>query len=125
MHLFPGFPTASYTKAEWSSRSATQGLLAAYVRRDELKDPALVNRVLQAAELQRRMIIEEFELNRPSIVLLERSRIRFGMNGRQFDDLAFYLEDPRFAPIWSQYEELQPLGPLRVFVLRGRAANRG
>lgn len=125
MHLFPGFPTASYTKAEWSSRSATQGLLAAYARRDELTDPALIKRVLQAAELQRRMIIEEFEVNRPSIVLLERSRVRFGMNGRQFDDLAFYMEDPRFAPIWSQYEELQPLGPLRVFVLRGRSPSRG
>ena len=47
------------------------------------------------------------------------------MNGRQFDDLAFYMEDPRFAPIWSQFEELPPLGPFGVFVLRGRNENRG
>jgi hypothetical protein len=40
------------------------------------------------------------------------------MNGRQFDDIAFYLTDPRFQKIWANYEEYPPMGPLRVFVLR-------
>jgi hypothetical protein len=40
------------------------------------------------------------------------------MNGRQFDDIAFYLTDPRFRRIWENYEEYPPLGSLRVFVLR-------
>lgn len=123
MHLFPGFPTASYSIAEWSGRSATQGILSAYARRDELDDLALRDKVVQAAELQRRMVVDDLERYPPSIVLLERSRIRFGMNGRQFDDLAFYLEDPRFKQIWARYEEQAPLGPLRVFVPRTDGAS--
>jgi hypothetical protein len=117
-HLYPGFPTASYTRADWSSRSATQGIVAAYARRDELTDPALKKKVLWAADLQRRMVIEDFKLRPPSIVFAERARMRFGMNGRQFNDLAFYLESPEFQRIWSQYVEQPPIGPLRVFILR-------
>jgi hypothetical protein len=40
------------------------------------------------------------------------------MNGRQFDDIAFYLTDPRFQQIWANYEEYPSMGPLRVFVRR-------
>jgi hypothetical protein len=120
-HLYPGFPTASYTKADWSSRSATQGIVAAYARRDELADPVLKKKVVSAANLQRHMVIEDFELRPPSIVFAERQRLRFGMNGRQFDDLAFYQEDPRFKRIWSNYAEQAPIGPLRVFIRRADA----
>lgn len=121
-HLFPGFPTASYTAADWSSRSATQGIVAAFARRDELTDPAAKEKVLRAADLQRRMVIEDFEQRPPSIVFAERARFRFGMNGRQFDDLGFYQEDPGFRRIWSHYVEQPPLGPLRVFIRRAESA---
>ena len=42
------------------------------------------------------MVVEDFERRPPSIVFVERNRARLGMNGRQFDDIAFYLTDPRF-----------------------------
>jgi hypothetical protein len=118
-HPYPGFPTASYTDADFSGRSAAQGIIPAYARMDELTDPTLKAKVVQAASLQRRMVIEDFERRPPSIVFAERSLGRLGMNGRPFDDLAFYLEDPGFRQIWSSYEEYPPIGPLRVFVRRG------
>ena len=117
-HPFPGFPTASYTIADWSGSTMVQSLIPAYARRDEVTDPALRERVIRAGEYQRRMVIEDFERRPPSIVFAERNRVRFGMSGRQFDDIAFYLKDPRFQRIWKDYEEYPPLGPLRVFVLR-------
>ena len=123
MHLYPGFPTASYTHADWSSRSATQGILSAYARREELTDASLRAAVVSAAQLQRRMVIEDMQRYPPSVVFLERSLVRFGMNGRQFDDLAFYSEDPLFRRMWSQYVEIAPVGPLRVFVSRKSAAS--
>jgi hypothetical protein len=46
------------------------------------------------------------------------------MNGRQFDDIAFYLADPRFRRIWQDYEEYPPMGPLRVFIRRGADPQR-
>jgi hypothetical protein len=117
-HPYPGFPTASYTDADFSGRSAAQGIIPAYARMDELTDPTLKAKVDQAASLQRRMVIEDFERRAPSFVFGERSLGRLGMNGRPFDDLAFYLADPRFRQIWSDYEEYPPIGPLRVFVRR-------
>lgn len=115
-HLFPGFPTASYTAADWSGRSATQGILAAYARRDELKDESAMRRVDEAAALQRRMVVEDMTQRPPSIVFVERSPVRFGLNGLQFDDISFYSADSEFRSIWQQYVEQEPIGPLRVFI---------
>jgi hypothetical protein len=117
-HPFPGFPTASYTSAEWSGRSIVQPFIPAYARLDEVKDDRIRGKVIEASEYQRRMVLEDFERRPPSIVFVERSRSRLGMNRRQFDDIAFYTEDPRFRQIWQEYEEYPPLGPLRVFVRR-------
>lgn len=117
-HPFPGFPTASYTLAEWSGRSIVQSLIPAYARLDEVTDPAVRDGVLRAADYQRRIVVEDFERRPPSVVFVERNRARLGMNGRQFDDIAFYLKDPRFQQIWKNYEEYPPMGPLRVFVRR-------
>ena len=117
-HPFPGFPTASYTIADYSGRSIVQAFIPAYARLDEVTDPVVRGGVVRAAEYQRRMVVEDFERRPPSIVFAERHRARLGMNGRQFDDIAFYLTDPRFQRIWANYEEYPPMGPLRVFVLR-------
>jgi hypothetical protein len=117
-HPFPGFPTASYTFAEWSGRSIVEPFIPALARIDEVTDPVIRERVVRAGEYQRRMVIEDFERRPPSIVFAERSRARLGMNGVQFDDIAFYLTDPRFQRIWKNYEEYPPMGPLRVFILR-------
>jgi len=117
-HPFPGFPTASYTIAEWSGRSIVQPFIPALARIDEVTDPVIRERVLATGEYQRQMVIEDFERRPPSIVFAERNSARLGMNGRQFDDIAFYLADPRFQRIWENYEEYPPMGPLRVFVLR-------
>jgi hypothetical protein len=117
-HPFPGFPTASYTIAEYSGRSIVQQFIPAYARLDEVTDAVVRQRVVRTAEYQRRVVVEDFERRPPSIVFAERSPARLGMNGRQFDDIAFYLTDPRFQRIWKNYEEYPPMGPLRVFVLR-------
>jgi hypothetical protein len=123
-HPFPGFPTASYTSAEYSGRSIVQLFIPAYARLDEVSDPATRKNVLLAAEYQRRMVVEDFERRPPSIVFAEGNGPRLGMNGRQFDDIAFYMADPRFQRIWANYQEYPPMGPLRVFVRRAEAVAR-
>lgn len=117
-HPFPGFPTASYTAAEWTGRSIVEPFIPALARINEVKDPEIRQRVVLAGEYQRQMVIEDFQRRPPAIVFAERSRLRLGMNGVQFDDIAFYLTDPRFQQIWKNYEERPPIGSLRVFVLR-------
>jgi hypothetical protein len=117
-HPFPGFPTASYTAAEWTGRSIVEPFIPALARINEVTDPELRERVVRAGEYQRQMVIEDFQRRPPTIVFSERTSARLGMNGILFDDIAFYLADPRFQQIWKNYEEYPPFGPLRVFVLR-------
>lgn len=123
-HPFPAFPTASYTLADYAGRSINQQFIAAYARLDEVTDPELRERVLVAADYQRQMVVDDFTLRPPSVVFAEGNGPRLGLNGRQFDDIAFYLADPRFRRIWANYQEYPPLGPLRVFVLRSADPNR-
>jgi hypothetical protein len=117
-HPFPGFPTASYTKAKWSGRSASQFLVPAYARRDEIEDLDWRAAISRIAETQRLMVVEDFETRPPSVVFVERTTSRLGLGARPFDDIGFYLEEPRFKKIWARYEEISPLGPLRVFRLK-------
>jgi hypothetical protein len=117
-HPFPGFPTASYTAAEWTGRSIVEPFIPALARINEVTDPKVRERVIHAGEYQRQMVIEDFQRRPPSIVFAERTVARLGMNGVPFDDIAFYLADPRFQQIWKNYQEYPPIGPFRVFVLR-------
>lgn len=117
-HPFPGFPTASYTVAEWTGRSIVEPFIPAIARINEITDPKIRERVVQAGEYQRQMVIEDFQRRPPSIVFAERGRARLGMNRVQFDDIAFYMADPRFQQIWKNYVEYPQMGHLRVFVLR-------
>ena len=122
-HPFPGFPTASYTAAEWSGSAICQSIIPAYARLDEVTDPTLRDRVLSAAEFQRSTVVEDFGRRPPSVVFVERAHSRLGMQGRQFDDIAFYLKDSRFKRIWNNYQEYPPIGSLRVFVWHPKPAN--
>jgi hypothetical protein len=124
-HPFPGFPTGSYTAAQWSGRAASQFVIPAYARVDELYDAKVREWVIRAAILQRHIVVEDFERRPPSIVFVERARVRLGLHGRQFNDLAFYLQDPSFQKIWSNHYEDPPLGPLRVFIRRAATAVSG
>lgn len=119
-HPFPGFPTASYSRADYAGRTIVQQFIPAYARLDEVKDPDARARVVAAAEYQRGTVIEDFQRRPPTVVFAEAGGPRLGMNGRSFDDIAFYLKDPRFREIWASYEEYPPLGPLRIFVLRAK-----
>ncbi|MDH4073889.1 MAG: hypothetical protein OEV41_12380, partial [Gammaproteobacteria bacterium] len=109
---------ASYTVADYAGRAIAQNFIPAYARLDEVSDRAQRAGIIRAARYQRRTVIEDFERRPPAIVFADAARYRLGMNGRQFDDLAFYLEDPEFGRIWARYEELPRFGTLRVFVLR-------
>lgn len=123
-HPFPGFPTASYTKANWSGRGPGQGIIPAFARLDEVVDPDLRRRIIAAATVQRQIVVEDLTRWPPSVVFADTSRWRLGMNGRKFDDLGFYLEDARFRKIWSDYQEISPIGPYRVFILRDGGPER-
>ena len=105
----------SYTSAEWGSPMVGQFALPALLVRDRVGDPARLAALDRAIQAQRDQVLADFTRCPPGLVLIETSPDRLGMRGRNFDDIAFYSADPRFAAIWQQYTEEEPQGSLRVF----------
>jgi hypothetical protein len=120
-HPFPAFPTMSYTAAEWGSPMVGQFAIPAFVERAEVTDPQRLAALDRAVQAQREQVLRDFQNRAPDMVLLATGPERLGMTGREFDDIAFYSADPRFAAIWAQYDEAERIGSLRVF-LRRKAA---
>lgn len=116
-HPFPAFPIMSYTHAEYGSAFVCQFAVPADVRRKEIPDAARLPQLDAAVKLQRDSVIDEFTRHEPGVVLIE-SGARLGMPYRRFDDIAYYSQDPRFAAIWSHYQERAPIGSIRIFVRR-------
>lgn len=121
-HPFPAFPTMSYTAAEWGSPMVAQFVIPALTERDQVHDPERLAALDRAVQAQREQVLSDFERYAPEMVLLATGPDRLGMSGREFDDIAFYTADPRFAAIWSRYGEAQQIGNLRVFLRQADSA---
>jgi hypothetical protein len=117
-HPFPAFPTMSYTAAEWGSPMVDQFVIPAWLKRDQVQDPARKAAIGRAVRAQREQVLRDFERRPPAMVLVTTGPGRLGMVDRDFDDLAFYTADPRFAALWKRYEETERFESMRVFVQR-------
>ncbi len=104
-HPYPGFPTALYANRAWSAKTNSRLSLPAIVRLRE--DPSGANRdVLAAAERMERAAALTDLAGKPDLILVATGRTRHAIRGSTFDFLAFYLEDPAFRAVWSQYREI-------------------
>lgn len=114
-HPHPGFPTVNYLGAKWSGRMVAQFAIPAHVRRPEVTDPAMLARIDRASALQLAVVIEDMARHPPSFVMVEARQRRLGLAYRKFDDLAYYLEAPGFARLWSCYVEIERVDQIRLF----------
>ncbi len=114
-HPLPGFPTALYTSAPWTSRTNSQWFLPAVVAFREGRvspDPGLS----AAAERNARDFILHDLGARPWIVFVDTGPDRHAMAGSNFDFIDFYEEDPAFRTLWQSYRESTMIGRFRVFL---------
>lgn len=116
-HPYPGFPTVNYTSAKWGGRAASQFMIPALVQQRASGRP--LTPALRRAEIYlREMVLCDFRTRRPAIVLVDVAPNRAGLGRISFDDVGYYTQDRRFAKIWKQFEEVEPVGNYRVFVRR-------
>jgi hypothetical protein len=104
-HPYPGFPTAIYADRRWASQRNSRIFLPAVVRlRTEASspDPSLLAFVEKKA---RGATLRDIE-RKPDIVLVDIGKIRHAIGRIRFDFLGFYLEDPEFRNLWSDYERM-------------------
>lgn len=65
-------------------------------------------RLASISDLQRRIIAEDLNLFEPSIVVVEHCDKDHGcpfLEGRTFDSIAWFLQDPEFSRQWSRYQK--------------------
>jgi hypothetical protein len=117
-HPNPGFPTVNYLGTRWAGREVAQFAIPAHVRRAEVTDGAVLREIDRATELQVSLVIEDLGRHPPVYVMVEARQRRLGLAYRRFDDLAFYGRYPAFARLWACYEEIEPVGQIRLFRLR-------
>ena len=117
-HPHPGFPTVNYLGARWSGSTVTQFAVPAYVRRQEVKDPARLSEIERSMALQRSIIVGDLQRHPPAYVMVEARQRRLGLAFRRFDDLAYYGQDPDFARLWSCYVEIGTVEQIRLFQRR-------
>ncbi len=116
-HPFPGFPTAVYVSAEWTSRT-NSALFVPAVAKLRSKGALADAEVLRFAEEKARDFLLHDLAADPRLVLVDARPSRHAIRGLDFDILSFYLEEPRIREIWSHYRELDQVGGFRVFLRR-------
>ncbi|MGH8250240.1 MAG: hypothetical protein ACREVI_06010 [Steroidobacteraceae bacterium] len=114
-HPNPGFPTVNYLGVHWAGRAVAQFVIPAHVRKSELTDPEVREAIDRATGLQVEQVIADLARYMPAYVMVEARQRRLGLAYRRFDDLAFYGKYPEFSRLWSCYEEIKPVGQVRLF----------
>ena len=116
------FPAVNYAGVDWSSRFSALYLPAA-VARQRWDDPAVPDRLTtERADAIERFIrdavIEDLERRPPELIMIDRVKRRKVFAGIPFDFLEYFLQDPRFAKIWSDYSPIGRVGRFEAAVRR-------
>ena len=78
------------------------------------------DKLAQRSTTQRLQVAEDLNLYRPSVVLVEQCTKRHpcqALEGKDFDMIPWFLQNPEFAAAWSHYQ-LQPGSPPRFNLYR-------
>lgn len=114
-HPFPGFPTASYSSAEWASRTNSAFFIPAVAKLRAQADPNQAELLRFAEDRAHAYLLHDLGAE-PRIILVDARPSRHALRGLSFDILDFYLEEPRIRDIWSGYGEIEPIQGFRVFL---------
>ena len=118
--IYPGFPLASITGVEWSSRFGHLWLIpGSYTELEKRTQPFPYHDPDAMGPLERfglDAVVEDLEANLPTLIIFDRSSKKQGF-GREtaFDFEEYLAQDPRFADILSDYRLYADVAEFRVF----------
>lgn len=119
-HPYPAFPTLNYVPAESASTLVCQYAFSAHIKRDWPRYAPRRADIDRGVELQRQLVLREFLQQPPDIVLINTLTPRSSRKSGPFDFVGFFSSDPRFAALWREYRELEPVNEIRIFVREPR-----
>jgi putative flippase GtrA len=117
-HVWGSYPMANTHDAEVTSRYSALWLIPGAVRQLSKEEPVPEDRreaLLGVLDFARTSTIEDFLEGRPQVVIVDvRSRKTY-FDGTDFDYLAFFQQDPRFAEAWRDYRLIETLHGFEVW----------
>lgn len=118
----PAFPAVNYAGVEWASRFSCLWPLPAVIRARAQPEGAVPEARRQRLEAVARYLVDavtdDLERGRPDLVFVPRAPEPQAFGGIDFDFLAFFQRDPRFAGLWAGYAPLEDTPSFRIYRLR-------
>jgi hypothetical protein len=113
------FPLVNVAGVRWASRFPMQWLLPGLVRRRaELAQQGVAVEPEGLREIRRYAVdsvVADLIRWSPALVFVDVREDKSYFGGLQFDYIAYFSEDPRFAQIWSRYELLLDFGTYHLY----------
>jgi hypothetical protein len=123
------FPAVNYLGLTWASRFPHLWPLPAVIRwRNEEDGPVLEERASRMATIEDYLmdaVVADLERYEPDLVLVDLPVMQYWVIGVPFDFIRYFSRDPRFASLWSRYEEVGRHGRAIVYRRRGLRPGAG
>jgi hypothetical protein len=122
-HVFHSFPLGAAAGMSYASQAPAQWLMPGIAIREAQArtDPESWTPMMDTIrDLARNSVLEDFERNRPELVVVHDSPAKNYFQGLPFDYIEWFSKDPRFAAIWSDYEKIGSVDAAHVALYRRR-----
>lgn len=120
--MFPAFPLVNYSDARWSSRHPHFWFLPGLYADVSTSDKGFSYHTRDEMDALERLLMDEVVSdilkNPPVLLIADCSPIKQGFGRTKFDYIQYYLQDPRFAEFWTNYEFLAAVEHYKVFKQR-------
>jgi hypothetical protein len=110
-------PAVLASGARWMGSACCLHLLPAAMRADEI-GPDAAARAREAASRQVAAVVAGMAAERPAVVVVDAHQDKLGFRDHDFDYVAHLSKDARFAALWADYVEHEPIDGFRVFLRR-------
>jgi len=115
----PAFPVVNLSGARWGQRFCCLWVLpAVYTPVEKRTVPFPYHDIDAMSALERYALdalMADMAANRPELIVVDAGKWKFAFGRTDFDHLAYFLRDPRFAAMFSEYEFLANVAVFQVF----------
>ncbi|MGH6885825.1 MAG: hypothetical protein ACREGK_07110, partial [Geminicoccales bacterium] len=106
-NVWTGFPMAVYAEVEWASRFPALWLLPGVEQRRRAAAPDADMDLLEEMDrFTTESVIADLSARRPEIVFVDARPRKPWYGDIDFDFIAHFSADPRFAALWARYERI-------------------
>lgn len=123
-NVWQAFPLAIYARIPSSSRFSTLWLLPGVQQgiadAERIGDDARLSRLRVIEQYAIDAVIQDLEAHPPELVLVDTRAEKSYFGDVDFDYIAYFSRDPRFAAIWQDYRQIDTIGAFQLYRRTGR-----